>query len=169
MYAEADADPAGWWKARALEEIAWYHEPSEGLDDSNPPFYKWFADGDAERLGQLPRPAHRRPAAATRPPMWIGEPGEDGAICYLELRDEVAQCANALKALGVERGDRVAIYMGMVPELPIAMLACTRIGAAHSVVFGGFSSTALADRIDDAACKVLITATAAGARARSCR
>ena len=76
----------------------------------------------------------------------------------------MAQCANALKALGVERGDRVAIYMGMVPELPIAMLACTRIGAAHSVVFGGFSSTALADRIDDAACKVLITCDGAWRR-----
>ncbi|MEO8247648.1 MAG: AMP-binding protein, partial [Chloroflexota bacterium] len=89
---------------------------------------------------------------------WEGEPGDMRTITYRELLDEVCRFTNALRGLGVKKGDRVAIYMPMIPELPVAMLACTRIGAPHSVVFGGFSADALADRIDDAACTVLITA-----------
>ena len=164
IYAEADADFRAFWHGHALREITWFKEPAEVLDDSNPPFYKWFADGELNvSYNCLDR--HIQNGGGDKTALiWIGEPGEERRISYLELRDEVAQCANALKALGVERGDRVAIYMGMVPELPIAMLACTRIGAAHSVVFGGFSSTALADRIDDAACKVLITCDGAWRR-----
>ncbi len=164
IYAEADADFRAFWHGHALREITWFKEPAEVLDDSNPPFYKWFADGELNvSYNCLDRHIENGGGDKTAL-IWIGEPGEERRISYLELRDEVAQCANALKALGVERGDRVAIYMGMVPELPIAMLACTRIGAAHSVVFGGFSSTALADRIDDAACKVLITCDGAWRR-----
>src|SRR5207253_2438263 len=88
---------------------------------------------------------------------WEGEPGDARTITYAELRDEVARFANVLKGLGVRKGDRVNIYLGMIPELPVAMLACARIGAAHSVVFGGFSSEALRDRINDAEAKLLIT------------
>src|SRR5207245_6314989 len=92
---------------------------------------------------------------------WEGEPGDARTITYQEMLEEVCRTANALKELGVERGDRVAIYMPMIPELPIAMLACTRIGAAHTVVFGGFSAEALKDRINDAQAKVVITADGA--------
>ncbi len=89
---------------------------------------------------------------------WEGEPGDTRTITYQELLDEVCRFTNALRGLGVKKGDRIAIYMPMIPELPVAMLACTRIGAPHSVVFGGFSADALADRIDDADCTVVITA-----------
>ena len=89
---------------------------------------------------------------------WEGEPGDERRITYRELHDEVCRFANALRRIGVRRGDRVAIYMGMIPELPIAMLACARIGALHSVVFGGFAAEALKDRINDASAEVLITA-----------
>ena len=89
---------------------------------------------------------------------WEGEPGDSRTITYRELLDEVCRFTNALRGLGVKKGDRVAIYMPMIPELPVAMLACTRIGAPHSVVFGGFSADALADRIEDASCTVVITA-----------
>ncbi len=89
---------------------------------------------------------------------WEGEPGDTRTITYAALRDEVARFANVLKSLGVTRGDRVAVYLPMIPELPVTMLACARIGAVHSVVFGGFSADALADRINDSDCKVLVTA-----------
>src|ERR671920_2639078 len=95
---------------------------------------------------------------------WEGEPGDTRTITYQELRDDVARFANALKSIGVQRGDRVNIYMGMVPELPVAMLACARIGAVHSVVFGGFSADSLRDRINDAEAKVLITGDGAWRR-----
>jgi acetyl-CoA synthetase len=164
IYDEAAADFRAFWQRHALREISWYREPTEVLDDANPPFYRWFADGELNMsyncLDRHVESGGGDKIAYT----WIGEPGEERRFTYRELRDEVARAANALKALGVQRGDRVAIYMGMVPELPIAMLACTRIGAAHSVVFGGFSSTALADRIQDAACKVLVTCDGAWRR-----
>ncbi len=159
IYADADRDPAAWWKARALEELEWMDAPTQGLDDSDPPFYKWFADGILNvSVNCLDR--HLASGGGDKTAyIWVGEPAEDErTISYRELHDEVNRFANVLKSLGVRRGDRVAIYLGMVPELPVAMLACARIGAAHSVVFGGFSSTSLAGRIDDAACKVLITA-----------
>ena len=159
IYADADRDPAAWWKARALEELEWIDPPTQGLDDSNPPFYKWFADGILNvSVNCLDR--HLAAGGGDKTAyIWVGEPAEDErTISYRELHDDVNRFANVLKSLGVQRGDRVAIYLGMVPELPVAMLACARIGAAHSVVFGGFSSTSLAGRIDDAACKVLITA-----------
>ena len=159
IYAEADADPAGWWKARALEELEWIEAPTQGLDDSNPPFFKWFADGILNvSVNCLDR--HLAAGGGDKTAyVWVGEPADDErTISYQQLHDDVNRFANVLKGLGVQRGDRVAIYLGMVPELPVAMLACARIGAAHSVVFGGFSSTSLAGRIDDAECKVLITA-----------
>ena len=155
--------------ARARAAITWFNEPTEVLDDSNPPFYKWFADGELNvSYNCLDR--HIAAGGGDKTALiWIGEPGEERHISYLELRDEVAHRQRAEGAWAWSSGDRVAIYIGMVPELPIAMLACTRIGAAHSVVFGGFSATSLADRIDDAACKVLITCDGAWRRGRSSR
>jgi hypothetical protein len=114
--------------------------------------------GDPERVGQLPRPSRRRRAATAWPTTSKANRATHRTITYAELLADVERFANVLKGLGVRRGDRVAIYMPMIPELPVAMLACTRIGAAHSVVFGGFSPDALRDRINDAAAKVLITA-----------
>ena len=98
------------------------------------------------------------PGARTKPPfIWEGEPGDSRTLTYQQLLREVSKCANVLKSLGVKKGDRVAIYMGMVPELPIAMLACARIGAPHTVVFGGFSAQALIDRINDCGASAVIT------------
>jgi acetyl-CoA synthetase len=158
VYAEAEADPVGFWMSRALDELAWYREPTQGLDDSNPPFYKWFADGE---LNASVNCLDRHLAAGGGDKVayiWVGEPGDERVITYRELHDEVNRLANVLRGFGVVRGDRVAINLGMVPELPMALLACARIGAAHSVVFGGFSAQSLSGRINDAECKVLITA-----------
>jgi acetyl-CoA synthetase len=158
VYAEAEADPVGFWMSRALDELTWYREPTQGLDDSNPPFYKWFADGE---LNASVNCLDRRLAAGGGDKtayIWVGEPGDERVITYRELHDEVNRLANVLRGFGVVKGDRVAIYLGMVPELPMALLACARIGAAHSVVFGGFSAQSLSGRINDAECKVLITA-----------
>ncbi len=164
LYTEADEDFRGFWQRHALREISWFREPTEVLDDSNPPFYKWFADGELNiSYNCLDR--HVEAGGGDKVALhWLGEPGEERRITYAELLAEVCRCANALRDLGVRRGDRVAIYMGMVPELPIAMLACARLGAAHSVVFGGFAASALADRIQDAACTVLVTCDGAWRR-----
>ena len=138
------------------------------LDDSEAPFFKWFTDGTLNvSYNCLDR--HLDTIGDKVAYHWIGEPGDTRTITYRELYEEVTRFANALKWLGVERGDRVAIYLGMIPELPIAMLACARIGAIHSVVFGGFSSDALASRINDAESKVVITQDGAWRRGRSSR
>src|ERR1700682_4482652 len=112
----------------------------------------------AQHQLQLPRPHVEAGKGSRVAYHWEGEPGDKRAITYQDLLDEVCRCANALKELGIKRGDRVAIYMPMIPELPIAMLACTRIGAAHTVVFGGFSAESLRGRIQDAEANVLVTA-----------
>ena len=158
LHAAAGADPAAWWMQQALSELEWMKPPTQGLDDSRPPFFRWFADGELNASVEcLDR--HLRAGGGDKVAyVWLGEPGDERHITYQDLHDEVNRLANALKSLGVARGDRVAIYLGMVPELPISMLACARIGAAHSVVFGGFSAQSLAGRINDARCKVLITA-----------
>jgi acetyl-CoA synthetase len=156
IYATADADWLDFWRDQALSRISWFKEPTEVLDDSNPPFYKWFTDGELNlSYNCLDRHLDTRGDKVAY--HWIGEPGDTRTITYQELYEDVCRFANALTELGVERGDRVAIYLGMVPELPVAMLACARIGAVHSVVFAGFSADALADRIDDAEAKVIIT------------
>jgi len=161
LHEEAEADFEGFWMRRALSEITWYREPTESLDASNPPFYKWFKDGELN-LSYNCLDRHVEAGGGDKTAFtWIGEPGEERVISYAELLAEVERAASALKALGVGKGDRVAIYLGMVPELPVAMLACARIGAIHSVVFGGFSATALADRIQDATCRLVITADGA--------
>ena len=156
IYDRAEGDWQSFWHRQALERITWFKEPSVTLDDSNPPFYKWFPDGELN-LSYNCLDRHLVTQGDKVAYQFVGEPGDALAITYRDLHERVSKLANGLKSLGVERGDRVAIYMGMIPELPIAMLACARIGAIHSVVFGGFSSDSLADRIHDAQAKVLIT------------
>jgi acetyl-CoA synthetase len=156
IHEEADTDFEAFWTAQALERISWFRPPTVGLDASNPPFFKWFADGTLN-LSYNCLDRHLDSAGDKVAYHWVGEPGDTRTLTYRQLHDDVCRFANALKSLGVERGDRVAIYMGMIPELPVAMLACARIGAVHSVVFGGFSSDALADRILDADARIVIT------------
>ena len=153
---EAGHDWMRFWEDQA-RELDWMAEWTRVLD-WKPPHAKWFVGGKlnaaANCLDRHIRGPRRNKAAI----IWEGEPGERRVLTYWDLSREVGRCANALKRLGVERGDRVAIYLPMVPEAAVAMLACARIGAVHSVVFGGFSSEALRDRINDAGAVVLITA-----------
>jgi acetyl-CoA synthetase len=156
IHEEAARDPNGFWFRNALERVSWFREPTQVVDESNPPFFKWFADGELNlSYNCLDRhlPEHGDQVAYH----WVGEPGDSRTLTYSDLAAQVNQLANALKGLGMNRGDRVAIYMGMVPELPVAMLACARLGLVHSVVFGGFSSDALASRIIDADARLVIT------------
>ncbi len=157
IYERAAADPEAFW-AEAAESLSWYQKWDTVLDWSNAPFARWF-DGGKLNVSYNCLDRHVEAGNGDRIAYyWEGEPGDTIQITYKELLDEVCKTANALKELGIERGDRVAIYMPMILELPIAMLACARIGAPHSVVFGGFSSDALRDRINDAQAKVVITA-----------
>jgi acetyl-CoA synthetase len=156
IYERSEADYVGFWREQALERITWHKEPTLTLDDSNPPFFKWFSDGELN-LSYNCLDRHLDTQGDKVAYHFVGEPGDTRTITYRDLYEDVTRLANGLKDLGVTRGDRVAIYMGMIPELPVAMLACARIGAIHSVVFGGFSSDALADRIEDAQAKALIT------------
>ncbi|MDQ1436740.1 MAG: acetyl-CoA synthetase [Acidimicrobiaceae bacterium] len=157
MYDEAAEDYRGFWARQALDLIDWYDEWDTILE-WDLPFARWFVGGT---LNVAYNCLDRHVANGLGDKVayyWEGEPGDTRTITYAQLLDEVQKFANVLKGMGVTRGDRVAIYMPMIPELPVAMLACTRIGAAHSVVFGGFSSDALRDRINDAEAKVLVTA-----------
>jgi acetyl-CoA synthetase len=156
VYERAEADPEGFWADQA-ERLQWFKRWDQVMEWT-PPWVKWFVGGTLNAsYNCLDR--HVEAGGGDKVAYhWEGEPGEERTITYKELLDEVCRFANALKALGVRKGDRVAIYLGMVPELPVAMLACARIGAPHSVVFGGFSAEALRDRINDAEAKVLITA-----------
>ncbi|SIT69625.1 acetate--CoA ligase [Microbacterium sp. RU33B] len=157
LYTEASADLESFWADRA-RALHWHTPFTEVLDWSNPPFAKWFADGEINvAYNCLDR--HVEAGNGDRVALlWEGEPGDDRAVTYAELTDEVKRLANVLAGLGVVRGDRVAIYMPMVPEAVAAMLAVARLGAIHSVVFGGFSADSLRTRIDDAGAKVVITA-----------
>jgi acetyl-CoA synthetase len=157
MYDAAAADRLGFWAEQA-ERLTWSKKWSEILDWSDAPAAKWFIGGTLNVSANcLDR--HVEGGLGERVAYHFeGEPGDKRTITYSDLLDEVQRTANALKALGVSRGDRVAIYMPMIPELPVAMLACARIGAAHSVVFGGFSAASLSDRINDAEAKLVITA-----------
>jgi acetyl-CoA synthetase len=156
-YREAGADLEGFWAKLAGEKLEWMRKWDRVLE-WNPPNAKWFVGGElniaANCLDRHVAAGHADRGAY----VWLGENGDERVLTYGELHREVQKFANVLKSLGVAKGDRVAIYMPMVPELPIAMLACARIGAVHSVVFGGFSSEALRDRILDAEAKVLVTA-----------
>ncbi|MCL4504614.1 MAG: acetate--CoA ligase [Chloroflexi bacterium] len=149
-------DPMGFWAARA-EELGWYQKWDSVLDDSGKPFYKWFVGGKTNIVhNAIDRHlhTHRKNKLAF---IWQGEDGAERSMSYFSLNREVSKFANVLKALGVRKGDRVTIYMGRVMELPIAMLACAKIGAIHSVVYGGFSVEALHSRIEDSQSRVLIT------------
>ncbi|MBI2166185.1 MAG: acetate--CoA ligase [Chloroflexi bacterium] len=155
IYKRAARNPEAFW-ARVAQELHWFKKWDRVLE-WNPPFAKWFLGGKLnvsynclDRHLDTPR---KNKAAI----IWEGEPGDDRVLTYQDLHREVCRFANALKSLGVKKGDRVTIYLPMIPELPIAMLACARIGAPHSVVFGGFSAESLRDRINDSQAKILIT------------
>jgi acetyl-CoA synthetase len=156
VYERAEKDPEGFWAAFA-SELEWFRKWDRVLE-WQPPHAKWFVGGKINAsvncVDRHVRGARRNKAAL----IWEGEPGERRTLTYWDLYRQVGQFANVLKTLGVKRGDRVAIYLPLIPELAIAMLACARVGAAHSVVFGGFSSDSLRDRINDAECNLLITA-----------
>jgi acetyl-CoA synthetase len=156
LRAEASADPEGFW-ARMAEELHWFKKWDTVLN-WHPPHAEWFVGGKINiSYNCLDRHLEtwRRNKAAL---IWEGEPGEQRTFTYQQLHSEVCKFANVLKRSGVEKGDRVALYMPLIPELAFAMLACARIGATHSVIFGGFSSAALIDRINDASCKAVVTA-----------
>ncbi|MEX2549753.1 MAG: acetate--CoA ligase [Nitriliruptoraceae bacterium] len=156
IYDEANEDRLGFW-ARQAAELDWFSEWDEILT-GEVPYPKWFVGGTLNVsyncLDRHVDAGHGDQVAFH----WEGEPGDTRTITYGELLDEVQRAANALRALGVGKGDRVAVYLPMIPELAVTMLACARIGAVHSVVFGGFSAAALRDRINDSDCKVLVTA-----------
>ncbi len=157
LYDEASQDYQGFWAKQASELIDWFQD-WDTICEWNLPYSKWFIGG---KLNVSYNCLDRHVAAGRGDKVaihWEGEPGDTRTLTYADLLDEVQRFANALKGLGVAKGDRVNIYLPMVPEAAIAMLACARIGAVHSVVFGGFSSQSLSDRIDDAEAKVLITA-----------
>ncbi|GAA1815878.1 acetate--CoA ligase [Agromyces neolithicus] len=158
LYEAANADRLGFWADQARELLTWHKPFTRTLDWSNPPFARWFDDGE---LNVAVNCLDRHVAAGLGDRVAIhfeGEPGDSRDITYAELTDEVKRAANVLEGLGVGTGDRVAIYLPMIPEAVVAMLAVARIGAIHSVVFGGFSSDSLASRIDDAEAKLVITA-----------
>ena len=162
VYTEAERDWQGHWATQALA-LDWIEEWHTILE-WDLPFAKWFVGGKLNVayncLDRHVEAGHGDQVAYH----WEGEPGRTRAITYRELLDESSRVANLLKSLGIDKGDRVAIYMGMVPELPAALLACARIGAPHSVVFGGFTAVSFRDRINDAEAKVLITADGAWRR-----
>ncbi|SVA89745.1 uncharacterized protein METZ01_LOCUS142599, partial [marine metagenome] len=156
IYEQADANFEEYWSNWATQ-LDWFKKWNETLD-WNPPFAKWFINGKLNvSYNCLDRhlQSGRRNKAAL---IWEGEPGDWKVYTFGDLHREVCRFANGLKSLGVKKGDRITMYMPMIPELTIAMLACARIGAPHSIVFGGFSSESLRDRINDCGSKILITA-----------
>ena len=162
IYERANADPEAFWAEQA-ERLTWFKR-WDSVMRWTPPWVTWFEGGQLNAsYNCLDR--HVEAGGGDKVAFhWEGEPGDGRTITYADLLDDVCRLANALRSLGVGKGDRVNIYLGMVPELPIAMLACARIGAVHSVVFGGFSAEALRDRINDAEARVLITADGAWRR-----
>ncbi|MDB9538081.1 acetate--CoA ligase [Anabaenopsis tanganyikae CS-531] len=157
LYAQAQADPQEFWGELAATQLHWFKEWDRVLD-WQPPFAQWFVGGKINiSYNCLDRhlTTWRKNKAAL---IWEGEPGDSRTLTYAQLHREVCQFANVLKQLGAKKGDRIGIYMPMIPEAAIAMLACARIGAPHSVVFGGFSAEALRDRLNDAQAKIVITA-----------
>ncbi len=157
LYKAAEDDYEGFWADQARSMLSWQTPFSETLDSSNAPHFKWFADGKLNvTYNCIDR--HLTDKADKTAIIFEGEKGDTRHITYQQLSNEVNQFANALKAQGIKSGDRVVIYMPMTPEAVIAMQACARIGAIHSVVFGGFSAESLRDRINDAGAKMLITA-----------
>jgi acetyl-CoA synthetase len=165
MWQRAKDDPAGFWGELAEKELEWF-EPFDQAMEGKMPDTKWFVGGKLNASAQcLDRhlTTWRKNKAAL---IWEGEPGDERVLTYQDLHREVCKFANVLKQLGVETGDRVTLYMPMIPELAIAMLACARIGAVHSIIFGGFSSAAIIDRNNDAQAKLVVTADAGWRRGR---
>ncbi|WP_284980107.1 acetate--CoA ligase [Arthrobacter sp. fls2-241-R2A-200] len=158
IYAEADADRPAFWAKQARELLSWDKDFTETLDWSNPPFAKWFVGGEVNAAyNALDR--HVENGLGDRVAIYFeGEPGDTRTYTYAQLTEEVKKAANAFETLGVAKGDRVAVYLPMIPEAVITLLACARIGAVHSVVFGGFSADALRSRIEDAEAKLVVTA-----------
>ena len=157
LYEEAERDFEAFWAKQATELLDWFTEPQQTLNDSNPPFYKWFEDG---KLNVSYNCLDRHVDAGKGDKIafhWRGEEGEERDITYAELLGEVQKFANALKDRGIGKGDIVGIYLPMIPEVAVAMLACARIGAAHNVVFGGFSPDAVKERMEFASAKALVT------------
>ena len=154
---QAELNMEGFW-AKEASELHWFEPWMKVLDDSNKPFYQWFVGGKTNIayncLDRHTKTAHRNKLAL----MWEGEKGEFRSFSYFALRRETCKFANVLKSLGVQKGDRVTLYMGRIPELVIGMLACARIGAVHSVVYGGFTVEALHERLEDSHSKILIVA-----------
>src|SRR5579875_3924557 len=165
IYDEADADWKGWWVSQA-KQLTWIKEPTKDLNDSNPPFYKWFEDGTLNasyncvdrhvEAGNGDRVAYH----------WYGEEGETKDVTYADLHRDGQRFANALKDLGLEKGDVVGIYLAMIPEVVVSMLACARIGAVHNVVFGGFSADSVKERMEFSEAKALITADGTSRRGK---
>lgn len=157
LHAEANADHVAFWSRLAKEKLQWSKAFTVGLDDSKAPHYRWFTDGELNvSVNCLDR--HLDDRGDKTAIIFEGEPGDVQKYTYHELHGAVCRFANALKVQGVQTGDRVIIYMPMIPEAVIAMQACARIGAIHSIVFGGFSAEALKDRVEDAQAKIIITA-----------
>ena len=164
---QAIADPVTFWAARAQDMIEWYTPYTEVLDKSNAPFFKWFAGGKTNVVHNALDRHVQTECKDKLAWIWEAEDGEVRRYTYQDVWKEVNRFANVLKGLGVKKGDTVTIYMGRVPELPIAMLAVVKLGAIHSVVYGGFSEQALADRIQDANSRVLVTCDGAWLRGKT--
>jgi acetyl-CoA synthetase len=167
IHEQAAADPEAWWLRQATELLDWDVEPTGGLDDSDPPFYKWFEDG---RLNASANCLDRHVEAGIGERVayhWRGEEGEERDVTYAELHRDVQRFANALKGLGVGKGDVVGIYLPMIPEVAVAMLACARIGAIHNVVFGGFSAESVRERMEFSEAKALVTVDGARRKGRT--
>ena len=157
MYARAAEDHEGYWAGLARDLLHWDTPFTQVLDDSQAPNYRWFTDGELN-VSRNCLDVHLAERGDKTAIIFEGEGGDKRTLSYAELTAEVCRFANALRSQGIEPGDRVIIYMPMVPEALIAMQACARIGAVHSVVFGGFSANSLRDRIEDAGAKMVITA-----------
>src|SRR5450631_2048134 len=166
VYEQAARDPQAWWVAQA-EQLEWFKPWERVLDDDDPPFYKWFVGGTLNvSYNCLDRHVleGRGERIALR---WRGEEGNERDITYAQLLEEVERFTNALRDLGVQKGDVVGIYLPMIPEVVVSMLACARIGAPHNVVFGGFSAEAVRERMEVSEAKVLITVDGAARKGRT--
>ena len=166
VYARAAADPLAWWEEKA-RELHWFTEWANTLEDSDPPFYKWFTGG---RINASYNCLDRHVEAGIGDRVafhWRGEEGEERDITYADLHRDVQRFANALRDLGIEKGDVVGIYLPMIPQVVVAMLACARIGAPHNVVFGGFSPESVKERMEVSEAKALITVDGARRKGRT--
>jgi acetyl-CoA synthetase len=167
VHQAAERDPEGWWLGQARELLDWAREPTVALEDDNPPFYRWFTDGtlnaSANCLDRHVDAGHGERVAYH----WHGEEGEQRDVTYAQLLADVQRFANALKDRGIGRGDVVGIFLPMIPEVVVAMLACARIGAMHNVVFGGFSAQSVKERMEFSDAKALVTVDGARRKGRT--